>query len=427
MHTLKVALLGCGVVGSEVARYMEVHAADLAARIGAPVELAGIAVRRDRLPRPGVPEHLLTTDADALVGREDIDVVVEAIGGTGRARELIVTALERGASVVSANKALIAADGAALHDTAAAHGADLYYEAAVAGAVPLLRPLRESLAGDRVNRVIGIVNGTTNFVLDKMDSIGADYPQALKEATALGYAEADPTADVEGHDAAAKAAILAGIAFNTRVRADDVHREGITAITAADVAAAKAAGCVVKLLAICDRDPDGTSVTIRVHPAMIPLDHPLAAVRGAFNAVFVEAEAAGQLMFYGPGAGGAPTASSVLGDLVAVCRNRLAGVTGPGAAAYAQLTVRPMADVVTRHHVGIDVADDPGVLAEVATVLGRHGVSIETFHQQRRDGGCRLAMFTHPATDGALSAAVATLRAESYVHGVSGIIRVEGR
>lgn len=294
MRTLKVALLGCGVVGSDVARYMATHAADLEARIGAPVELAGIAVRRADLPRPGIPERLLTTDADALVTRPDVDVVVEVIGGTDRARDLITTAFGHGASVVSANKALIAAEGEHLHAAAAAHGVDLYYEAAVAGAIPLLRPLRESLAGDRVNRVLGIVNGTTNFVLDKMDSAGADYPQALKEATALGYAEADPTADVEGHDAAAKAAILAGIAFNTRVCLDDVHREGITAVTAADIAAAKAMGCVVKLLAICDRGADGASVSVRVHPAMIPLDHPLAAVRGAYNAVFVEADAAGR-------------------------------------------------------------------------------------------------------------------------------------
>ncbi|WP_327253845.1 homoserine dehydrogenase [Streptomyces sp. NBC_01244] len=427
MRTLKVALLGCGVVGSEVARYMDTHAAELTARIGAPVELAGVAVRRDGLPRPGIPEHLLTTDADELVARGDVDVVVEVIGGLDRARDLITSAFAHGASVVSANKALIAAEGAALHAGAAAHGVDLYYEAAVAGAIPLLRPLRESLAGDRVNRVLGIVNGTTNFVLDKMDSLGADYPQALKEATALGYAEADPTADVEGHDAAAKAAILAGIAFDTRVRVQDVHREGITGITAADIAAAKAAGCVVKLLAICERGTDGASVTVRVHPAMIPLEHPLAAVRGAFNAVFVEADAAGQLMFYGPGAGGAPTASSVLGDLVAVCRNKLAGVTGPGATTYAELTARPMGEVVTRYHVGLDVADRPELLAEVATVLAEHGVSVESFNQRRHEGGCSLALSTHEATDAALSAAVDTLRGTAGVHGVTSIVRIEGR
>ncbi|GAO11277.1 homoserine dehydrogenase [Streptomyces lydicamycinicus] len=426
MRTLKVALLGCGVVGSDVARYMARHAADLTARIGAPVEFAGIAVRQADLPRPGVPEHLITTDADELVKRADVDVVIEAIGGTDRARDLITTAFEHGASVVSANKALIAAEGAALHATAAAYGVDLYYEAAVAGAVPLLRPLRESLAGDRVTRVLGIVNGTTNFILDRMDSLGADYAQALKEAATLGYAEADPTADVEGFDAAAKAAILAGIAFNTRVRLDEVYREGITAVTAADIENAKAVGCVIKLLAVCERSADGSSVTARVHPAMVPLSHPLAAVRGAFNAVFVEAEAAGQLMFYGPGAGGAPTASAVLGDLVAVCRNRLAGITGPGDAAYQQLTVSPMAEVTTRHHLILEVAGQPGALAEVATVFGRHGVSIETFSQRQRDDGCALAMSTYPTTDAALSAAVVALRDMDHVRRVTSVIRVEG-
>lgn len=303
---LKVALLGCGVVGSEVARIMTTHADDLAARIGAPVELAGVAVRRPSKLREGIPQDLVTTDATALVKRGDIDVVVEVIGGIEPARTLITTAFEHGASVVSANKALLAQDGAALHAAAGQHGKDLYYEAAVAGAIPLIRPLRESLAGDKVNRVLGIVNGTTNFILDKMDSTGAGYQEALDEATALGYAEADPTADVEGFDAAAKAAILAGIAFHTRVRLDDVYREGMAEVTAADFASARNMGCTIKLLAICERAEDGQSVTARVHPAMIPLSHPLASVRGAYNAVFVESDASGQLMFYGPGAGGAP-------------------------------------------------------------------------------------------------------------------------
>lgn len=299
---LKVALLGCGVVGSEVARIMTTHADDLAARIGAPVELAGVAVRRPSRVREGIDPALVTTDATALVKRGDIDVVVEVIGGIEPARTLITTAFEYGASVVSANKALLAQDGAALHAAAEAHGEDLYYEASVAGAIPLIRPLRESLAGDKVNRVLGIVNGTTNFILDKMDSTGAGYQEALDEATALGYAEADPTADVEAFDAAAKAAILAGIAFHTRVRLDDVYREGMTEVTASDFASAREMGCTIKLLAICERAADGGSVTARVHPAMIPLSHPLASVRGAYNAVFVESDAAGQLMFYGPGA-----------------------------------------------------------------------------------------------------------------------------
>ncbi len=300
---LKVALLGCGVVGSEVARIMTTHADDLAARIGAPVELAGVAVRRPDKVREGIDPALITTDATALVKRGDLDVVIEVIGGIEPARTLITTAFAHGASVVSANKALLAKDGSALHAAAVEHGQDLYYEAAVAGAIPLLRPLRESLAGDHVHRVLGIVNGTTNFILDKMDSTGAGYQEALDEATALGYAEADPTADVEGFDAAAKAAILAGIAFHTRVGIDDVHREGMTEVTAADFASARAMGCTIKLLAICERGADGSSVSARVHPAMLPLSHPLAGVREAYNAVFVESEAAGRLMFYGPGPG----------------------------------------------------------------------------------------------------------------------------
>lgn len=423
---LKVALLGCGVVGSEVARIMTTDAADLAARIGAPVELAGIAVRRAGRARAGVPEHLLTTDAEALVSRGDIDVVIEVVGGIEPSKHLILSAFANGASVVSANKALLAKDGAELHDAAAKAGVDLYYEAAVAGAIPLLRPLRESLAGDKVNRVLGIVNGTTNFIMDKMDSTGAGYSEALEEATALGYAEADPTADVEGFDAAAKAAILAGIAFHTKVTAADVYREGITEVTAADIASAKEMGCVVKLLAICERAADGESVTARVHPAMLPLSHPLASVREAYNAVFVEAEAAGRLMFYGPGAGGTPTASAVLGDLVAVCRNKVNGTTGPGDSVYTQLPAKPMDQVITRYHVSLDVDDRAGVLAQVASVFAEHNVSIDTVRQQGRDGDASLVVVTHRATDAALSATVDKLRALDSVRDVASIMRVEG-
>ncbi len=423
---LKVALLGCGVVGSEVARIMTTHADDLAARIGAPVELAGVAVRRPDKVRAGIPAELITTDATALVKRGDIDVVVEVIGGVEPARTLITTAFAHGASVVSANKALLAQDGASLYAAAQEHGQDLYYEAAVAGAIPLIRPLRESLAGDKINRVMGIVNGTTNFILDKMDTSGAGYSEALDEATALGYAEADPTADVEGFDAAAKAAILAGIAFHTRVRLDDVYREGMTEVTAADFASAKQMGCTIKLLAICERAADGESVTARVHPAMIPLSHPLASVREAYNAVFVEADAAGQLMFYGPGAGGSPTASAVLGDIVAVCRNRLNEATGPGESAYTQLPVSSMGEVVTRYHISLDVADKPGVLAQVATVFAEHGVSIDTVRQKGKDGEASLVVVTHRAPDAALSGTVEALRKLDTVRGVASIMRVEG-
>ncbi|MBO0847050.1 MAG: homoserine dehydrogenase, partial [Nocardioides sp.] len=336
MKALNVAVLGCGVVGSQVVRLLTEQAGDLAARVGAPVQLVGVAVRRIDAPRDvDVPDGLLTSDAAALVARDDVDVVIEVIGGIEPARSLILSALENGASVVTANKALLAEDGPTLYEAAEKAGRDLYYEAAVAGAIPILRPLRESLAGDRVTRVLGIVNGTTNYILDKMDTTGAGFEEALEEAQQLGYAEADPTADVEGFDAAAKAAILASLAFHSRVTAADVHREGITDVTAADIASAAEMGSVVKLLAIAELGSTGSAegteggVSVRVHPAMIPRSHPLASVREAFNAVFVESDAAGELMFYGPGAGGAPTASAVLGDLVAVARNRLAGTRGP--------------------------------------------------------------------------------------------------
>ncbi|RJK98137.1 homoserine dehydrogenase [Vallicoccus soli] len=427
---LRVALLGCGVVGTEVARLLTTQADDLAARVGRPLELAGIAVRRPGRPRPDLPVDpaLFTDDATGLVEREDVDLVVEVIGGIEPARSLVLAAMAGGASVVSANKALLAEDGATLFAAAEKHGVDLYYEAAVAGAIPILRPMRESLAGDRVRRVLGIVNGTTNYVLTKMDETGAGFGEALEEAQALGYAEADPTADVEGFDAAAKAAILAGLAFHTRVTAMDVHREGITEVSAADVASARAMGSVVKLLAICELSEDGQSVGARVHPAMIPRSHPLASVRDAFNAVFVDAEAAGELMFYGRGAGGAPTASAVLGDLVAVARHRVGGGRGPGESSYADLLVRPMGETVTRYHVSLDVADRAGVLAAVAQVFAEHGVSIDTVRQRPLGDGddAELVVVTHRATDAALQATVEGLRGLDAVQGVTSVMRVEG-
>src|SRR5215813_9615344 len=318
---VRVALLGCGTVGAEVVRLMREQAEDLTARIGAPLSIVGVAVRRPdrRRSEVGLDPALFTGDALALVKRDDVDVVVEVVGGVDPARTWLVEALRAGKSVVTANKALLAEDGGPIHEAAVDGGADLYYEAAVAGAIPLLRPLRESLHGDRITRVTGIVNGTTNYILSAMDSSGMGFAEALDQATALGYAEADPTADIEGFDAAAKAAILASLAFHTRVRAADVYREGITEVTTADIASARAMGCTIKLLCIASCVDD--VVTVRVHPAMIPRTHPLAAVGGAFNAVFVEARAAGELMFYGRGAGGPPTASAVVGDIVAVARN----------------------------------------------------------------------------------------------------------
>lgn len=427
---LRVAVLGCGSVGSQVVRLLDEQADDLAARVGAPVELAGVAVRRLEAPREvEVPDGLLTTDATALVTRDDVDLVIEVIGGIEPARSLILAALESGKSVVTANKALLAEDGPTLFEAAEKVGRDLYYEAAVAGAIPILRPLRESLAGDRVTRVLGIVNGTTNFILDRMDTSGAGFTEALEEAQELGYAEADPTADVEGFDAAAKAAILASLAFHSRVTANDVHREGISDVTAADVASARDMNSVVKLLAICElRDGVGgdDAVSVRVHPAMIPRSHPLASVREAFNAVFVESEAAGQLMFYGPGAGGAPTASAVLGDLVTVARNRLADTRGAGESAYADRAVLPMGETVTRYHVAIDVDDRAGVLASVATAFAEHGVSIQTVRQEGRGADAQLVVVSHESTDAQLAATVETLRGMPAVREVTSVMRVEG-
>jgi homoserine dehydrogenase len=402
-----------------------------------------------------VRQELLTTDAAALVVREDVDVVVEVVGGIEPARTLLLQAIKAGKSVVTANKALLAEDGATLAEAADAAGVDLYYEASVAGAIPLLRPLRESLAGDRITRVAGIVNGTTNFILSAMAASGAGYADALAEATRLGYAEADPTADVDGYDAASKAAILATIAFHTRVTAADVHCEGIRRVTAADIAAAEGLGCAIKLLAICERIPGsgGTaaggaggvgrlgapeSVSARVYPAMIPVSHPLASVDEAFNAVFVEADAAGQLMFYGQGAGGAPTASAILGDLVAVARNRVGGGRGPRETAYASLPVRPIGDVHTRYHVSLEVADRAGVLSAVAGEFARRGVSIAAVRQTgggedgplsgalSADGNARLVVVTHRAPDSALHATVEALAELDVVLGVESVLRVEG-
>ena len=431
---LKVALLGCGVVGSSVATMLVTNGDDLAARVGARLELIGIAVRRPDRPRPDVPVDpaLFTSDADTLV--RSADIVIEVIGGIDPARELILTAMQHGASVVTANKALLAEDGPTLYAAAAENGVDLYYEAAVAGAIPIVRPMRESLVGDDVVRVLGIVNGTTNFVLDKMDTTGAGFAETVEQAQALGYAEADPTADVEGFDAAAKAAILASLAFHTRVASADVHREGITEVTAADVQAARDMDAVVKLLAICElqRDESGvpSGVTVRVHPAMISRSHPLASVRDAYNAVFVEASAAGELMFYGKGAGGDPTSSAVLGDVVAVARHRLAGGHGPVESAYADLPVVPMGHASTRYHISLAVADRPGVLAQVASAFADHDVSIETVRQrvigEGDDSRASLVIVTHRAPDSALAATVEALAGLETVDEVVSWMRVEG-
>ncbi|MGI8869450.1 MAG: homoserine dehydrogenase [Mycobacteriales bacterium] len=427
--TVRLALLGCGTVGSQVVRLLAAHQDDFAARIGTPVELVGVACRRPHR-HPEIDPALLTADAAGLVRRPDVDIVIELIGGIEPARTLLLEAIKTGKSVVTGNKALLAEDGAAMQSAARDAGVDLYYEASVAGAIPLLRPLRESLAGDRITRVLGIVNGTTNFILSRMHETGSGFGDALDEATSLGYAEADPTADIDGFDAASKAAILAGLAFHSTVTAADVYREGISEVTAADISSAAGMHCVVKLLAICERHTDAAgneTIGVRVHPAMIPRTHALAGVGGAFNAVYVEAAAAGQLMFYGPGAGGAPSASAVLGDVVAVARNRVAGTaSGLGRTAYADLPVRSIGETRTRYHVSIDVADRPGVLAEVAQVFAAHEVSIQTMRQDGRGADASLVLVTHTAPDAALSETVDGLRRIEAVREVTSVMRVEG-
>lgn len=423
--TIKVALLGCGTVGTEVVRLLSTHRRDLTARAGANIELIGIAVRDAGAERdPVIDRALLTTDAEALIDRAE--VVIELIGGLNPAGDLVRRALGRGATVITGNKALIAADGPALQALAAASGADLYFEAAVAGAVPVVYGLRESLTGDRITRVMGIVNGTTNYILDQMTRTGASFEQALATAQRLGFAEADPTADIEGHDAAAKAAIMASLAFHTRVPQSEVPTEGISHITAEDIAAAEAAGGVIKLLAIAERltEEDGEHISVRVHPAIIPADDPLAAVHDAFNAVVIEGEAAGRLMFYGQGAGGAPTASAVLSDLVAAVGHKAHGGNAPGELAYAHLPVMDAARVHTHALIRMQLSDHAGALAKVAGVFGDAGVSIQSVSQNFH---AELTVLTHQAPWDSICGAVARLEQESVVDRVTSVIRREGR
>ena len=421
---IKVALLGAGNVGSQAARILIEDNAVLEKRIGAPVELIGIAVRDTRATRHwNADPSLYTTDAEALI--DAADVVIELTGGIEPARTRILRALNAGKSVVSGNKALLAKHGVELQAAADASGAQLSYEAAVAGAIPILRPLRDSLAGDRVTRVLGIMNGTTNYILDQMDTTGASFSDALAEAQKLGYAEADPTADVEGHDAASKAAIVASLAFHSTFTIDDVHTEGITSITADDVAAADADGYVIKLLAICEREGEN-GANIRVNPTLIPRQHPLAGVHGAFNAVFVEAENAGELMFYGPGAGGAPTASAVLGDFVSLARRLVLGGPGVPETSHAQLHATSLDNVVSRYSVGVLVEDRLGVLANITRILAEHGISVDSLRQSTpKEGAAQIRMVTHSAKDSDLRRAIAVIDALDTVREVNSVIRVE--
>lgn len=421
---IKVALLGAGNVGSQAARILVEDNAVLEKRIGAPVELIGIAVRDTNASRHwNADPSLYTTDAESLI--DAADVVIELTGGIEPARTRILRALEAGKSVVSGNKALLAKHGVELQAAADKSGAQLSYEAAVAGAIPILRPLRDSLAGDRVTRVLGIMNGTTNYILDQMDTTGASFADALAEAQKLGYAEADPTADVEGHDAASKAAIVASLAFHSKFTIDDVHTEGITSITADDVAAADADGYVIKLLAICEREGEN-GANIRVNPTLIPRQHPLAGVHGAFNAVFVEAENAGELMFYGPGAGGAPTASAVLGDFVSLARRLVLGGPGVPETSHAQLHATSLDNVVSRYSVGVLVEDRLGVLANITRILTEHGISVDSLRQSTpKEGAAQIRMVTHSAKDADLRRAIAVIDALDTVREVNSVIRVE--
>jgi homoserine dehydrogenase len=423
---VRVALLGCGNVGGALAELLATHADDIAARTGVRLELAGIAVANMTRPRPeAIPAGLFTADAAALVIRDDVDVVVELIGGLHPAQELVEEALRAGKPVVTGNKALLAVAGGELSALAAAHDVDLLYEVAVGGAIPVVRALRESLSGETVVRVMGIVNGTTNYILTRMEDDGMDFADALAEAQNLGLAERDPTADVEGHDAAAKAAILAALAFGADVVDADVHREGIASIRAVDVAYANRLGYSVKLLAVAELVDAGPDISVRVHPAMVPKEHPLASVRGSFNAVFVEGAMSGELMLYGRGAGGDPSAGAVLGDLVDAARNLRAGAPAPPPR-RTQIGLRPQMELRSAFYLSMDVADRPGVLAAVAKVFGDHDVSIRAMEQVGLADEARLIFLTHRAREGDLLATIDELRLLQAVDEVSGVLRVIG-
>jgi homoserine dehydrogenase len=421
---VRIGMLGCGVVGSSVARLLLADTDELSTRAGVKMELARIAVRTLK-PYEGINPNLFTTDPFSIVNDPEIDLVIEVMGGIEPARELIMTAIENRKSVVTANKALLASHGAEMFTAAYAKGEDIYYEASVAGAIPIIRPMRDSLAGDFVTRLMGIVNGTTNYILTKMHEDDREFADVLKEAQALGYAEADPTADVEGFDAAAKAAILSGLAFHTRVTVDDVYREGISKITLEDVKIAKSMDHVIKLLAIAELTP-ADEISVRVHPVMLHKSHPLASVRDAYNAVFVEAESAGSLMFYGRGAGGAPTASAILGDVVAVARHIALNSVGQRETDYADRDIAPIESTKTKFLIRLEVTDKAGVLAAIATTFANHGVSIQTVNQAGRNSDAEVTIVTHLATEGELKATVEALKKMDAVKNISSVIRVEG-
>lgn len=424
--TVRVGVLGCGNVGAALIQLIAQQATEVRSRTGVLLSVRKVAVRNVSRER-GVelPAGILTHDARALVTDPDIDVVVEVIGGIEPARELITTALAAGKPVVTANKELLANFGAELFAAADAAGVDLLFEAAVAGGIPLIRALRESLRGEPITRVMGIVNGTTNYILTKMSEEGAGYGEALAEAQRLGYAERDPTADVEGFDAGAKAAIIATIAFGARVVAGDVYHEGISNVTAADIAAARRLGYVVKLLGIAEHDRSTGEIAVRVHPTMVPMQHPLASVRDSYNAVFVEGDAVGSLMFYGRGAGGWPTASAVFGDLIDAAVNLRKGAHGD-LGTFSRPKIRPIDETYAQYLLTLDVADRPGVLHAVTGVFARHEVSIRAAEQEGNGPDARLVFITHEARESAMQSTVRELRDLDVVRNVSGLLRVIG-
>ena len=423
-RVIRIGMLGCGTVGGGVATILAREADDITARTGAKLEITRIAVRdRDRDRGLDLPASIFTTDALAVVEAEDVDVVVEVMGGRAPAGDLIRRALAQGKPVVTANKELVAHEGPELYAAATAAGVDLAYEAAVAGAIPIIKPMKESLAGDRVSRVVGILNGTTNYILTRMSEEGADYAAVLADAQALGYAEADPTADVGGHDAAAKCAILASLAFDTAVYADDVFTQGIETVNATDIRVADRLGYVIKLLGIAS-EVEGR-VGVRVHPAFLPKAHPLASVRGSFNAIYVEAQAAGELMFYGRGAGAEPTGSAVVGDIIDVARNLLQTARGAVESQHRPKDLRSIDELRTQYYVLLDVEDQPGVLAAVATAFGDNGVSIAQVWQEGTSDSAQLVLITHRAREAALRATVASLGSVDSIRSVASVLRVE--
>ena len=427
-NSVRIGLLGCGNVGAALVQLIAENGDAVAARTGLRLEVTRVAVHDPAKPRSvDLTPAVFTGKAAEVVADPDVDLVVEVIGGLEPAKSLVLAALKSGKPVVTANKELLADSGAELFEAAAKAGVDLLFEAAVAGAIPLMRPLRESLAGDRIQRVLGIVNGTTNFILTRMTESGHSFAEALAEAQALGYAERDPTADIEGFDAAAKAAIIASVAFGVDVRAADVYREGITGVTADDIAMAARLGYVVKLLAVADSvvEPGGDQVAVRVHPAMVPVAHPLAAVREAYNAVFVQGAAAGDLMFYGQGAGGRPTASAVLGDVVDAATN-LRQATSAGMAGLATARIRPMEELESQYYLTLDVVDQPGVLERVAAAFAGHDVSIVQVLQVGMGAEARLVLVTHTARERDMQATVADLRGLDVVDRVGTLLRVVG-